>query len=107
MGPGLAAGALKLHLCESPRRLPLLNPLLAKCDAHDIACATRYFQMSETVCNVTFQQMFHLLMGGKSCNSFLQRNGFLYVSTYGCFCFRGAVLVNFLITFVKGVLKNH
>lgn len=107
MGPGLAAGALKLHLCESPRRLPLLNPLLAKCAAHDIACATRYFQMSETVRNVTFQQMFHLLMGGKSSNSFLQRNSFLSVSTYGCFCFRGAALVNFLISFVRDILKNH
>lgn len=72
-----------------------------------LACATRYFQMSETVCNVTFQQMFHLLMGGKSCNSFLQRNYFLCMSTYGCFCVRGAVLVNFLITFINDILKKR
>lgn len=71
-----------------------------------VACATRYFQTRETLCNVTFQQMFHLLMGGKSCNSFLQRNYFLCMSTYACFCLREPVLANFLIGFINHLLKS-
>lgn len=44
VGPGLATGALKLHLCRRARvRLPLLNPLLAKWDAHDTRLCNALF----------------------------------------------------------------